>query len=431
MADRVVLLSIPQLRHRDVTPGALASLDAMSARGAMAELVPAFPGLAASSFATLVTGTGPYQHGVIGNAYYDRGLHQVACSPLPDSAVLVPRLWDRVRSIRPDAKTLVWFAPNARGVSVDLGAWIDPVTGLATQPAELADDLTRRFGPLPFGRPGAGSEPPRLATTAWLLKTAGAVIAAERPTLSIVRVPYVGQVARRYGPDGREACRALIELEAALGPFLASLPAGTLTFAVTESVTTPVSEPIYPNRILRMLGLLALKRASGGGLDIDLDQSAAFGLADHQLCHIYLNDPAQAAPVASTFAGPHAEGIAHVASGTQRAALGLDHPRAGDVVLVACPDYWFASDWWKTPQEAPANPAATCGLAQASPAGLLNPAHVKGSLGAPPPNSEYHGVVVTSSPEALGNTSRLATRDIAALVLRAITPVPQVTARPA
>src|SRR4051794_33056886 len=116
MAERVVLLSIPHLRHLDVTPGALASLDALTGRGSMAELVPAFPGLAASSFATLVTGTGPYDHGMVGNAYFDRERRQVMASPLPDDAVLAPRLWDRLKAARPDATTLVWFAPNARGV---------------------------------------------------------------------------------------------------------------------------------------------------------------------------------------------------------------------------------------------------------------------------------------------------------------------------
>jgi predicted AlkP superfamily pyrophosphatase or phosphodiesterase len=424
MADHVVLLSIPQLRHRDVTPGALASLDGLTAQGALAELVPAFPGLAASSFATLTTGTGPYEHGMIGNTYFDRTSHQVAASPLPDSAVLVPRVWDRVREGRAGAKTLVWFAPNAHGVAVDFAAWVAPGAGLMTQPPGLASELAARFGELPGPGRGPGTEPPRLETTAWILKTAGAVIADQRPTLAVVRVPFLGQVARRFGPDGREACKAVIELEAVLAPFLAGLPKGTVVLAVTESVTTPVSGPVFPNRILRSLGVLALKPAPGGGLDVDLAASAAFALVDHQICHIYLNDPHQAGTVASAFSGPRADGVENVAPGSHRAALGLDHPRAGDVVLVASPDRWFAPDWWKTPQEAPRRPEATSGLAQATPSGLLDPAQVKGSLGAPPPNAEYHGVIVASDAHLLGQLTRFSAREVAGLTLRAceITP---------
>ena len=91
MAERVILLSIPQLRRRDVTPGCLASLDSLAAKGAISELIPPFPGLAASSFATLTTGTGPYQHGLVGNRYFDRDSRQVVPGPLPDSAVMAKR----------------------------------------------------------------------------------------------------------------------------------------------------------------------------------------------------------------------------------------------------------------------------------------------------------------------------------------------------
>jgi predicted AlkP superfamily pyrophosphatase or phosphodiesterase len=416
MADCVVLLSIPQLRHRDVTPGALASLEGLCRRGALAEIVPPFPGLAASSFATLVTGTGPYEHGMIGNTYYDRKEKRVVPSPLGDSAVLAPRVWNRVRAARPGAKTLVWFAPNTHGVDVDFGAWVDPADGVRTQPASLSSELSKRFGPFPDLVAPPQEHRPLLATSGWILKTAAEVIAAERPDLAVVRVPYLGQVARRFGPDGRAACRALGELEGILAQFLAKLPAGALILAVTESVTTPVSAPIYPNRILRAMGVIALQPAPGGGLDVDLEHSAGFALADHQICHIYLNDHTQEGSVAAIFSGPKADGIALVAPGALRTPLGLDHPRAGDIVLVAEPDRWFAPDWWKTPQEAPRGGQSASGLAQE---GLLDPAHVQGSLGAPAPNAEYHGVIVASEPSLLGALAHFTARDVAPLVLQA------------
>ncbi len=33
--------------------------------------------------------------------------------------------------------------------------------------------------------------------------------------------------------------------------------------------------------------------------------------------------------------------------------LGLDHPRAGDLVLEAAPGFWFAYDWWAAEDCAP------------------------------------------------------------------------------
>lgn len=419
MIERVVLLSIPQLRRRDVTPGALASLELLAGRGAIVDLEPAFPGLAASSFATMVTGVGPSRHGIIGNTYFDRETRQVVRPPLPDSANLAPKLWERLSNARPDARALLWFTPNSQGAKAGISARVDADWQLAIDPPDLSDWLIDRFGTFP--RPGSDvGEPPRMEATRWILKTAAEVITSQRPDLAIVRVPYLGQVARRFGPDGREANRAILELEAALDPFHASLPAGTLAIAATESVTTPVSGAILPNRILREMGLLALSDAAGGGFDIDLDRSAAFALSDHQLCQIYLNDPSQAAAIASTFAGEHGDGIAVVAPGGQKARLGLDHPRSGDVVLVACPDRWFCCDWWEHPEEKPQTVRCSTGLSPHAPNVPIDLAHVKGSMGAPCPDPSYFGVVVASEPAPLIKRERLAIRDLAGLILEAL-----------
>ncbi len=417
MAGPIVLLSIPQLRTRDVAPGGLASLDAIVGRGAEAELEPGFPGLAGSSFATIVTGEPPSRHGLIGNTYYDRASRKVVPAPLPDSAVTVPRLWERFKAARPGSKTMLWFAPNSCGAAVDLAAWVDKSWALDTEPAGLRDQLIAVSGPFPRPEAGSQGEPPRLEATAWILKTAAATLRAHRPDLAILRVPYLGQIARRYGPDGREAGRAVRELEGVLAPFLKAVPPGSTIIAATETVVTPVSGPAFPNRVLRSLGLLAVRPAEGGGVDCDLDRSAAFALVDHQIAHVYLNDPSQAATVASAFAGEFGDGVATVAPGEKRADLGFGHDRAGDVVLVAEADRWFAPDWWRNPAEAPRRLEGSCGLARSTPQGRIDPAHVRGSLGAPPPSPEYHGVLVSSDPNLLRGLSHLALVDLAGLLI--------------
>jgi predicted AlkP superfamily pyrophosphatase or phosphodiesterase len=408
---RVVVVSIPQLRNRDVTPGALRSLESMVGRGGMADFTPAFPSLAAPSFATLVTGVGASRHGMVGDAYYDRIERHVAARPFPDSAVQAPKLWEHLHASRPGSRSLSWFTPNLAGAAIDLAAWVDPAAGLLTQPPELANALANRFGPYPFPRQDPTGEPLHLAATAWILRTAAATIAAERPDLALVRVPYLGQVARRYGPDGREAGRAVRELEPVLAPFLAAVSTDALTVVVSESVSTPVTGPVYPNRILRRLGLVSLEPAPGGGSNIDIARSAGFAVADHQVCQIYLNDSAQAATVAATFSGPRADGVATVACGAHRAALGLDHPRAGDIVLVARADRWFAPNWWDTHSERPArgSPLSSCGAGP-------DTARVLGSLGAPPPNDDYLGVIIASMPHFIGDAEQVAARDLPRLL---------------
>jgi predicted AlkP superfamily pyrophosphatase or phosphodiesterase len=402
MPDRVVVLTIPQLRCRDVTPGGLGSLERLCSRGSMTSLIPPFPGLAASAFATLMTGQEPHEHGLIGNTFLDRIARRVVTVPLPDSAVLSRKLWHMAREARPDARVMLWFAQNSRGAEVDLTARIDAPWEMVTEPESLRDRLLEGLGPFPEERDSAGARHPFEPMTSWILRGASRVIAEERPDLAIVRVPYLGQVARRYGPDGRHAGKAVPVLDALLSRFLGDLPEGTAVIAVTESIVTPVTETIYPNQVLRELSLLETVPLPSGGLGVDLSESSAYALADHQLCHIYLNEPAAAGLVASVFAGERSDGIALVvASEDRRRLLGLDHPRAGDVVLVACPDAWFAPDWWKSASERPAVPSES-GLPLNIGAGAaLDPEHVRGSLGAPPPNDAYIGVLLCSEPGVL------------------------------
>jgi hypothetical protein len=106
--------------------------------------------------------------------------------------------------------------------------------------------------------------------------------------------------------------------------------------------------------------------------------------------------------------------VATVACGSHRAALGLDHPRSGDVVLVACPDRWFAPQWWSGRGERPAHPDEGSALAVVGGSG--DPSRVHGSLGAPPPSDDYLGVIVTSHAEILGGAPQVSARDLCRLL---------------
>jgi hypothetical protein len=46
--------------------------------------------------------------------------------------------------------------------------------------------------------------------------------------------------------------------------------------------------------------------------------------------------------------------VHEVLTGADRARRNLDHPRAGEVVLISKPDQWFAYYWWLDDAKAPA-----------------------------------------------------------------------------
>ena len=84
---------------------------------------------------------------------------------------------------------------------------------------------------------------------------------------------------------------------------------------------------------------------------MDTFASRAFAVCDHQLAHVYVRDAADRPAVRLLL--ETTEGIASVHEGPARAALGLDHLRAGDLVVLSEPDAWFAYPFWLDDREAP------------------------------------------------------------------------------
>ena len=50
---------------------------------------------------------------------------------------------------------------------------------------------------------------------------------------------------------------------------------------------------------------------------------------------------------------PGVPGVARVYAGRERAEIGLDHPRAGDLVALSRADSWFAYPYWLDDRLAP------------------------------------------------------------------------------
>ena len=80
--------------------------------------------------------------------------------------------------------------------------------------------------------------------------------------------------------------------------------------------------------------------------------SRAFAVADHQVAHVYVADPADLERGARALRR-RCPGSAEVLDAAARPAYGLDHERAGELVLVAEPDAWFTYYYWLDDARAP------------------------------------------------------------------------------
>ncbi len=84
---------------------------------------------------------------------------------------------------------------------------------------------------------------------------------------------------------------------------------------------------------------------------LDPGASKAFVVADHQVAHVYINDPSvkdQVAVLLNNIAG-----VALVLDREAQSAFHIDHERAGDFVLVANANSWFTYYFWLDDSVAP------------------------------------------------------------------------------
>ncbi|MCX7008943.1 MAG: hypothetical protein NTY53_17140, partial [Kiritimatiellaeota bacterium] len=89
---------------------------------------------------------------------------------------------------------------------------------------------------------------------------------------------------------------------------------------------------------LRSAGLFEVRTVAGRAYP-DFVASAAFGLVDHQIAHVYVLDAARRAEVHRAL--------------EQLDGVGQIQERDGDFLIAAQPGRWFAYPWWDAKREAP------------------------------------------------------------------------------
>jgi predicted AlkP superfamily pyrophosphatase or phosphodiesterase len=218
-----------------------------------------------------------------------------------------------------------------------------------TWPPDLHDELTDRLGTFPlftYWGPTAS-----LTSSRWIADAARHILTTQAPDLTLVYVPHLDYDLQRYGPDDPRAAAAAADVDRILTPLLDAAAARSVTVvALSEYGITNVSRAVDINRVLRRAGLLHVHTQDGMEY-LDPWTSAAFAVADHQVAHVYVADPADTERVRELLAGT--DGVADVLTESGKKAHGIDHPRAGDLVAVAEPDAWFTYYYWLDDDRAP------------------------------------------------------------------------------
>lgn len=343
-----------------VTPRLLEHMPRLAAigeEGFRAPLDTVFPAVTSTVQATFTTGLAPSGHGAVANGWYFRDHGEIHFWRQHNGLVGGEKVWQTARAADPDHRTafLCWW--YAMGADVDTVLTPRPVyhydgrksPDCYTNPPELRHRLSRELGYFPLFRywgPTAGIE-----STRWIVAASRLVIDTRSPDLTFVYVPHLDYDLQRFGPDGPEAVRAAREADEALAPLLEEARAeGTTVLALSEYGITGVRRPVHLNRVLRAEGLLGVY-AQRGMEYLDPFTSRAFAVADHQVAHVYVADPADVPRVRDVLRA--VPGVDQVLDRAGQSSLGVDHPRSGELVVVAEPDAWFTYYYWTDDGRAP------------------------------------------------------------------------------
>ena len=315
------------------------------------------PAVTCSVQATYLTGKWPSEHGIVGNGWYFRDQCEVKFWHQSNKLVQAPKIWEIAKRNDPTftcANMFWWYNMHS---SADFSVTPRPMypadgrklPDVYSQPPDLRPWLQQELGQFPlfhFWGPATN-----LRATQWIADASILVDQKHNPTLTLIYLPHLDYCLQKHGPNIPAIARDLRDLDDVCRKLVEHYEkAGASVVILSEYGITAVNRPVHLNRRLREAGLITVRDELGHEL-LDAGASAAFAVADHQVAHVYVNDRSRLAEVRKIIEAT--EGVAQVLDEAGKREHHIDHPRAGDLVVLAAPDAWFTYYYWLEDARAP------------------------------------------------------------------------------
>lgn len=354
--QRTVVINVVGLTPALVGPHT-PNLERLARSGAMRPLATITPALTCSAQSTFLTGLLPRDHGIVANGWYFRDLSEVWLWRQSNRLVAGEKLWETARRRDPRftcANMFWWYNMYS---TADIGVTPRPmypadgrkIPDCYAAPEALRRELTELLGPFPlFTFWGPATD---IGSSRWIALASMHVMKTRRPTLTLIYLPHLDYNLQRRGPADPANARDLEEVDALCGEIIRQAEQdGARVVVLSEYGITTVTRPIHVNRALRAAGLIQVREELGRE-QLDPGASAAFAVADHQVAHVYVRDPAMVDGVKALLQA--LPGVELVLDADGKRAYGLDHARAGELVAIAAADAWFTYYFWTDDARAP------------------------------------------------------------------------------
>ena len=334
-------------------------LQKLSSIGAMRPLKAITPAVTCAAQSSLVTGSLPSEHGIVANGWYFRDLSEVWLWRQSNRLVRGEKIWDAAKKRDASftcAKMFWWYNMYSTADWSATPRPMYPADGRKipdhyAHPPELHDELDEKLGQFPlfkFWGPAAD-----ITSSKWISDATRHVMQTRNPTLTLTYLPHLDYNLQRLGPnlDHVDIQKDLAQVDALCGELIEQANAqGQHVIVVSEYGITPVSDAVHINRELRRAGFVKV-RDEKGQEQLDAGASDAFAIADHQIAHVYINNPDCKPAVKSLIAS--LDGVEHVLDDEGKKDWGLDHERSGELIALSRADQWFSYYHWLDDARAP------------------------------------------------------------------------------
>lgn len=326
-------------------------------RSRFACVEPVLPAVTCTAQSTYLTGRLPRDHGIVANGWYDREYAEHRFWKQSNVLVKGEKLWEALRRADPDftcAKLFWWFNMYS---SADIAITPRPlypadgrkVFDIHTEPMGLRERIKKDLGSFPFASfwgPGAD-----IKSSVWIAESAKWVEEKHWPSLSLVYLPHLDYNLQRVGLDMPAIREDLRQIDEVVGDLIRFYEARNIKVVLlSEYGITDVSRPIHLNRVFRAKDWLSIKDELGRET-LELGSSKVFAIADHQVAHIYVNDPSLLNEVRTLLEAT--PGVQQVLGKSEKYYAGLEHERSGDLIAIADSQSWFTYYYWLKDSLAP------------------------------------------------------------------------------
>ena len=358
-SQRVAVINVVGLCPRLVSEKNTPFLHQFSQRkkACSTKIKPLLPAVTSTMQATFLTGKPPGDHGIVANYWYDRDYSEHRGWKQSNNLVQGKKLWETLRESQPDFTCAKVFWWNNMYSSADYTITPRPiycadgkkVFDIQTWPMDLRDEIKTDLGEFPF--PAFWGPMAGLPSSQWIAEAAKWFEKKFSPNLNLVYLPHLDYNLQRFGPEGEHISEDLNQIDQVVEELVEYFESQKVKpIILSEYGITQVDRPIHINREFRKKGWLVCRDELGRD-QIDLGSCKAFAISDHQLAHIYINDPAITEEVKETVS--QLMGVSEIYIGDGIAKCNLDHERSGDIVAVADQHSWFTYYYWNDETRAP------------------------------------------------------------------------------